>query len=119
MIDPMQAVLQPTLPLTSSFAVSSRYSGIDTATLELSEGKTVVYLRRRFLPSVERFETLQEHVVRQGERLDNLAAQNLGDALLFWRLCDANNAMRPDELTEQIARRLRITLPEGITGSAL
>ena len=28
----------------------------------------------------------------QGERLDNVAAQYLGDPTLFWRLCDANNA---------------------------
>ena len=34
----------------------------------------------------------------------------------FWRLCDANAAMRPDELTESVGRRLRITLPEGIPG---
>ena len=34
----------------------------------------------------------------------------------FWRVCDANAAMRPDELTETIGRRLRITLPEGIPG---
>ena len=32
-------------------------------------------------------------------------------------LCDANGAMRPDELTETIGRRLRITLPEGIPGT--
>jgi len=38
----------------------------------------------------------------------------LGDPELFWRVCDANRAMRPDELTETIGRRLRITLPEGI-----
>jgi hypothetical protein len=35
---------------------------------------------------------------------------------LSWRLCDANGAMRPDELTETPGRRLRITLPEGIPG---
>ena len=31
--------------------------------------------------------------------------------------CDANGAMQPDELTETVGRRLRITLPEGITGA--
>jgi hypothetical protein len=34
----------------------------------------------------------------------------------LWRICDANDAMRPDELMETIGRRLRITLPEGIAG---
>ena len=52
----------------------------------------------------------------QGDRLDNLAARYLGDPEQFWRLCDANGAMRPDELTQTSARRLRITLPEGVPG---
>jgi len=59
---------------------------------------------------------LQEHVVRQHERLDNITARYLGDPELFWRICDANRAMRPEELTEAIGRRLRITWPEGLAG---
>jgi hypothetical protein len=47
----------------------------------------------------------------------NIAAQYLGDPEQFWRICDGNRAMRPDELTETIGRRLRITLPAGITGT--
>ena len=35
-----------------------------------------------------------------GDRLDNVSAQYLGDPEQFWRLCDANNAMEPEELTE-------------------
>ena len=42
------------------------------------------------------------------------SARYLGDPELFWRLCDANVAMRPAELTETIGRRLHITLPEGM-----
>ena len=53
----------------------------------------------------------------QGDRLDNITAQYLGDPEQFWRICDANDAMRPDELTETIGRRLRITLPEGMPGT--
>jgi hypothetical protein len=50
----------------------------------------------------------------QGERLDNITARYLGDPLQFWRVCDANGAMNPSELTAVIGRRLRITMPEGI-----
>ena len=50
----------------------------------------------------------------QGDRLDNIAARYLGDPELFWRLCDANVALRPTELTETIGRRILITLPEGM-----
>ena len=98
------------------FTTSSRYYGIETARLETADGKTIVYVRRRFIPPMERFSLLQEHTVIEGERLDNITAQNLGDPEQFWRVCDANGAMRPDELTETVGRRLRITLPEGVPG---
>lgn len=100
----------------NSFSFTSRYYGIETAKLENAEGKTQVYLRRRFISQPERFALIQEHPVSQGERLDNITANYLNDPEQFWRLCDANRAMRPDELTETIGRKLRITLPEGIPG---
>lgn len=100
------------------FPPTSRYSGIETATLETVEGETVIYLRRRFVPQPERFTVLQEHTVVQGDRLDNITARYLNDPEQFWRICDANRALRPDELTETIGRKLRITLPEGIPGAA-
>ena len=112
MSNPLDQMLALAAPL---FAPSSRYSGIDTAKLETPDGETIVYLRRRFVPQPERFALLREHVVTQGDRLDNLAALYLGDPELFWRLCDANRALRPDELIEEIGRRLRITLPEGLS----
>lgn len=96
------------------FPFTSRYHTIQTARLERADGEPVVYLRRRFVPSPERFELLTEHGVTEGERLDNITAQYLGDPEQFWRVCDANGAMRPDELTETPGRRLRITLPEGL-----
>ncbi len=99
-----------------AFPPTSRYYNIDTTTLETPDGRTVIYLKRRFVPPPERFSLLQEYVVVQGDRLDNITARYLGDPEQFWRICDANGAMRPDELTEEIGRRLRITLPEGIPG---
>ena len=99
------------------FLITSRYFGIPTATLATEDGGKFVYVRRRFVPPPERFELLFEHLVTQSERLDLVTAQYLGDPEQFWRLCDANGAIRPDELTESIGRRLRITLPEGIPGT--
>ena len=86
-------------------------------TLKLADGTTVAYLRRRFLPSPDRFALLLEHTVTDDERLDNITAKYMDDPEAFWRIADANAAMRPDELTETIGRRLRITLPEGIPGA--
>jgi hypothetical protein len=99
------------------FAINSRYQSIATAEYESPAGKKYVYLGRRFVPPPESFALLQLHVVTGGERLDNIAAQFLGDPELFWRLCDANTAMQPEELTQTVGRRLRITLPEGIPGT--
>lgn len=93
----------------------SRYAHTGTATLTLPDGTQIVHLKRRFVPPMERFELLHEHLVTHGDRLDHLAAQYLGDAEQFWRLADANGAMFPDDLLE-VGRRLRITLPEGIPG---
>jgi len=116
--DPVEAMLAQTSLKTTLFAPNSRYYGLDTTTIT-QDGTMIAYVRRRFLPDAGRFQLIQEHVVMQGQRLDNIAAQYLGDPTLFWRLCDANNAMRPAELTETPGRRLRITMPEGISGAAL
>ena len=116
--NPVSAMLAQAALKRTLFDPASRYYGLDVATRE-EGGVTVSFIRRRFLPPPDRFQVLQEHVVVDGERLDNIAARHLGDPLLFWRLCDANNAMRPNELVESPGRRLRITLPDGISGTAL
>jgi len=97
------------------FPVTSRYYGIEIATLEITEEHTVKYLRRRFLPDSTKAVVLTEHVVTQGERLDNVTARYLGDPEQFWLICDANNVMRPDDLVaeDQIGHSLRIPLPQG------
>ncbi len=96
------------------FPINSRYYGIATVTLETQDGKQIVFLRRRFVPAPERFDLLTEHTVSEGERLDNITALYLGDPEQFWRVCDANGVIRPEELTETVGRKIRITLPEGI-----
>jgi hypothetical protein len=116
--DPVQALLAQTALKNSLFTAGSRYFGLEPLTMT-QMGTLIVYLPRRFVPSPARFQVMQEHTVIQGERLDNIAAKFLGDPTLFWRLCDANNALRPDALTETPGRKLRITLPEGIVGTAL
>jgi hypothetical protein len=116
MSDPLEALLQgPAKP--TLFPPNSRYAGIDTGTLKTVEGKTIVYARRRFVPPPELFALLQEYTVVEGDRLDNLAAKFIGDPEQFWQICDANAAMRPEELTQIVGRTLRITLPEGIPGT--
>ena len=119
MTDPMQALqamLQAGGADAAEFPPSSRYHGIGTAKLTTTDGRAVVFLKRRLLPAPEEFALIQEHSIVQGDRLDNLTAKYLGDPEQFWRLCDANGAIRPDELTETIGSTVRITLPQGIPG---
>jgi hypothetical protein len=117
--DPVQALLAQTSLQRTLFSATSRYYGTETGTLDLPGANTIVYVLRRFVPPPERFQLLQEHTVVQSDRLDNLAAQYLGDPTFFWRLCDANRAMQPEELTEIPGRILRITLPEAISATSL
>jgi hypothetical protein len=102
--------------MTVIFPPTSRYALTPTATLVRADGTPVTYLKRRFVPAPENLALLQWHQVVQNERLDNITAHYLGDPEQFWRLCDANRALRPEELTETIGKQLRITLPEGIPG---
>lgn len=96
------------------FDPESRYAELKTATLTVTESdgstRQIRYVLRRFLPNPENATVLTEHYVTQGERLDNITALYLDDPTQFWRLCDANNVMRPEELTDEIGRSIRITM---------
>ncbi len=116
MSDPLQRLLQLQGIESRVFPPNSRYHGIEIASREGADGEPVVYLRRRFVPPPEALAILRTHRVESGDRLDNLAAALLGDPELFWRLADANRALHPEELTERVGRRLRVTLPEGVPG---
>jgi len=118
-MDPVLAMLAQTSLQKNLFVATSRYYGLDTETLTKADGTTIIYLKRRFVPSPDQFQLLQTHTVTQGERLDNSAAKFLGDPELFWRIADANGAMRPEDLVQAVGTQLKITLPQGITGSAL
>ena len=95
------------------FEPTSRYYGIETVKMTVGgdEGPRVIsYKRRRIIPSGETMITLGEHTVTQGDRLDNLAARYVGDPEQFWRICDANDVLRPEELTEEIGWTIKIGL---------
>ena len=102
---------------TNRFPPTSRYFGVEVAEYITVDGDRVPYLKRRFLPPSSAFELIEEHRVMQGERLDQIAARHFGDPQMFWLICDANDAIRPEELIETTGRRLRITLPAGVPGS--
>jgi hypothetical protein len=116
--DPVAAMLAQTSLDRTAFPPPSRYAGIAIAVIE-QDGQPVSYLRRRFLPRPESLQTQQLVGVVEGDRGDILASRYLGDPTLFWRLCDANNVDRPEDLAATPGTILRVTLPAGLTGTTL
>jgi hypothetical protein len=108
-MDPVQAFLQANALTPPAFAPTSRYYGIATSQLVQADGRTVAYVRRRFLPQPEKFALLQTVGVAAGDRY-------IGDPEQSWRLCDANRAMQPEALVANVGAMLAITLPEGVPG---
>ena len=97
------------------FPANSRYAGIEVVKWTTADGREIAYLRRRFLPLDRQASVIAEHVVTKSERLDIITARYIGDPEQFWRVCDANNAMNPDELTaaSKVGQPLRIPMPQG------
>lgn len=114
MTDPFQNILQSGNMPINNFPVSSRYYAVGTTTIELADKRKVVYIKRRFIPPAEKLELITEHTVKKGDRLDNIAASYIGDPEQFWQVADANNAIKPQELTEVPGAKIHITQPAGI-----
>lgn len=95
------------------FPPNSRYAGVPTAELVGPDGERTVYLRRRFVPDPATLVAVGEVGVQDGDRLDRLAASNLGDPILYWRIVDGNDAQAPGNL-ERPGTTLRLTLPAGL-----
>lgn len=96
-----------------TFPRTSRYFNVEIVKYVTADQREIVYLRRRFLPRSNTAPIIAEHSVEEGDRLDNVTAKYLGDPEQFWQVCDVNEAMRPDELTEEIGRRVKVAMPTG------
>ena len=92
------------------FDQSSRYYSLPTRIYTAPDGQEIPYKARRFLPQADTMPVLNEVVVSEGERLDLVSAFTLGDSLLFWMICDANDAMNPFDVA-RTGRVLRIPSP--------
>src|SRR6185312_2015473 len=101
MTDPFQTLLQAGNQAINNFPATSRYYAVGTAAVQKADGTSTKYLRRRFIQPAESFELIQVYVIKEGDRLDNIAAAFIGDPEQFWQLADANNSPAPETLTEQ------------------
>jgi hypothetical protein len=92
------------------FAKGSRYERTPQAVYADRLGRQVPYvLLRTFPPAAP---ARQLHDVGAHERLDLIADHFFGDSQQFWRICDANRTLRPEEI-ETVGTRLTIPLVTG------
>lgn len=94
------------------FEPTSRYAELETVRRTLPDGRVIAYKRRRFLPRGEEMPLLVEITTAEGDRLDQIAHRTLGDPEQDWRICDASNAMNPDELVDRPGQTLRVPIPQ-------
>ena len=93
------------------FFKGSRYANVpDREILDPDTGRTIRYKAPRFIPETRAIRAWQ---TRDGERLDHIAHALWRDPERFWRLCDANRALRPAELVREPGRRLLVPPAEG------
>jgi hypothetical protein len=91
------------------FFRGSRYQDVPTLEHQGADGRVIRYKDIRLIPEPPGF---AKHVVDEGERLDHVAFHHYRDPERFWRICDANLAVHPDELTAEPGRVLDVPPPE-------
>jgi nucleoid-associated protein YgaU len=117
---PLMAMVQLGVVPPVTFPTDSRYYGFGVQYYNAPNGQVIAYLARRIAPQpgAPNFATINQYTVRQGDRLDLIAAKYLGDPLMAWLICDANGAIRPHDLVATPGRVLAITTPQGVPGGA-
>lgn len=80
------------------FEDKSRYKGIKQLDVKDPKRKTVKVV---IVPDAPRNGIMGYHALKQGQRLDHLAAKYLNDPVGFWRIAESNDAMLPEALSEQ------------------
>jgi len=80
------------------FSTTSRYRNLKPYTVEDHRGRQVAVVPAAPDPGEA---LLGIHVLQQGQRMDYLAALYLSDPAAFWRICERNEVMLPEALTEE------------------
>ncbi len=91
------------------FFKGSRYERLPVLHTTDSRGREVAYIATRLIP---RSDFVSGHLVIEGDRLDLIAFERFRDAERFWRICDANVAMWPDDLVSEPGRVIGIPASE-------
>lgn len=92
------------------FFKGSRYERVPAKDYAADDGLVIRYKALRLTPATL---GLTKHVVDEGERLDHIAYAAYRDSERFWRICDANLAIDPKDLTRDPGLVLEIPESEG------
>jgi nucleoid-associated protein YgaU len=91
------------------FVRGSRYENVAEAINAGPGGRQISYKRLRLIPLPPAF---QVYRVTAGDRLDLVAFHFYQDPEQYWRICDANRALLPEDLMREAGRRLSIPQPQ-------
>lgn len=91
------------------FFKGSRYEFVANDSITDANGVTQAFKRVRF---IEETPAQAAVIVNQSERLDHIAFRVYTVPELFWRICDANDALWPPDL-EEAGRLLKVPPAEG------
>jgi hypothetical protein len=80
------------------FDSKSRYVKLKTYTVVDRRGRQVQVVP---VPDPPAEDSIGIHALREGERIDHLAAKYLSDPTGYWRIAEKNDAMLPEALTEK------------------
>ena len=79
------------------FDKKSRYEKLETYKVTDRRGRTVNVVP---VPPAPVQAELGVHIMKQGQRLDHLALRYIDDPAGYWRICEMNDVMLPEALTE-------------------
>ena len=113
--DPVQLLIEAGAIPANPFGPNSRYYTVPFGRyVRDANDPGVAYVLRRFIPQQRDIAIAAEHIVQSGERYDLLAAQQLGDPELYWRIADGNAVIDPFELVDTPGARIAIPRPPGL-----
>jgi len=91
------------------FFKGSRYAKVGDDQIQGEQGRTMSFKKVRFIADTP---AVLNHTVAQGERLDQIAQIYYKDPLVFWRICDSNRALLPEDLVKRPGAKVGIPASE-------
>ncbi len=80
------------------FDEKSRYKKTEQYQVKDRRGRQVVVVA---VPEAQAQSIQGYHLLKQGQRIDHFAAKYLDNQAGFWRICETNDAMLPEALSER------------------